>query len=319
MQTMLHRSQLYLCCLIILLLLKGPLMSHASENPPEFDSLWNYEQPAETAQKFKALLPETEKHPNRSYYLELLTQIARTHSLQRQFAEAHALLDQVEKELKPEWKRAEVRYLLERGRSFNSAQAPEKALPLFVRAWEKALEAGLDFYAIDAAHMIAIAEKPENQLAWNLKALAAVEKTTDPRAQKWAGSLYNNIGWTYHDQGKFAEALGYFEKCLAWHQTHQTGESLLIAKWSVARTLRSLNRTEEALKQQLALAAERQKLKLAEDGYVAEEIAECLFALKREAEAAPYFAKAYQLLSQDSWLLENESKRLERLKSLGTK
>jgi len=313
---MFRNSQLYLSCFIILLLLKGPLMSHASENPPEFDSLWNYEQPAETEQKFKALLPEVEKHPDRSYYLELLTQIARTHSLRRQFAEAHALLDQVEKELKPEWKRAEVRYLLERGRSFNSAQAQAKALPLFVRAWEKALEAGLDFYAIDAAHMSAIAEKPENQLAWNLKALEQVEKTQDPRAQKWAGSLYNNIGWTYHDQGKFSEALGYFEKCLAWHQTRQTGESLLIAKWSVARTLRSLNRTEEALKQQLALEAERQKLKWTEDGYVAEEIAECLFALKREAESRPYFAKAYQLLSQDSWLLENEKPRIERLKAL---
>lgn len=313
---MFRNSQLYLSCFIILLLLKGPLMSHASENPPEFDSLWNYEQPAETEQKFKALLPEVEKHPDRSYYLELLTQIARTHSLRRQFAEAHALLDQVEKELKPEWKRAEVRYLLERGRSFNSAQAPEKALPLFMQAWEIAQKAGLDFYAIDAAHMIAIAEKPENQLAWNLKALAQVEKTTDPRAQKWAGSLYNNIGWTYHDQGKFSEALGYFEKCLAWHHTRQTGESLLIAKWSVARTLRSLNRTEEALKQQLALAAERQLLKLQEDGYVTEEIAECLFALKREAEARPYFAKAYQLLSQDSWLLENEKPRIERLKAL---
>lgn len=313
-----RRSQLYLSFLVIILFLKGPQMSNAAENPPDFDTLWNYDQPAETAQKFQALLPQAEKDSDRQYYLELLTQIARTHSLRRQFAEAHALLDQVEKELKPEWKRAEVRYLLERGRSFNSAQAPEKALPLFVRAWKIALEAGLDFYAIDAAHMIAIAEKPENQLAWNLKALALVEKTPDPRAQKWAGSLYNNIGWTYHEQGNFAEALGYFEKCLAWHEVRKTAEPRLIAKWSVARALRSLNRLETALDQQLALAAERQSLTLAEDGYVAEEIAECLYALKRETEAVPYFAQAYQILSQDSWLLENEGKRLERLKLLST-
>jgi hypothetical protein len=39
--------------------------------------------------------------------------------------------------------------------------------------------------------------------------------------------------------------------------------------------------------------------------------------LKRGDEAQPYFAKAYEVLSKDEWLAEQESGRLMRLKELG--
>jgi hypothetical protein len=53
------------------------------------------------------------------------------------------------------------------------------------------------------------------------------------------------------------------------------------------------------------------------DGYVYEELGECLLALGRSDEARPHFAKAYELLSQDAWLVENQKERIERLKELG--
>ena len=53
-----------------------------------------------------------------------------------------------------------------------------------------------------------------------------------------------------------------------------------IARWCVARCLRSLDRTEEALAEQQALAAELEAIGET-DAYVAEEIAECLSALGR--------------------------------------
>jgi branched-chain amino acid transport system ATP-binding protein len=49
---------------------------------------------------------------------------------------------------------------------------------------------------------------------------------------------------------------------------------------------------------------------------VNEEIAECLLALKRPEEAKSYFARAYELLSKDKWLVAEEPKRLERLRDL---
>ncbi|PIQ24038.1 hypothetical protein COW36_05835 [bacterium (Candidatus Blackallbacteria) CG17_big_fil_post_rev_8_21_14_2_50_48_46] len=313
-----HRlSKLLSICALALSLWGGHSMNSHAENLPDFDKLWNYSQPAQTEKTFRELLAQGQS--NRAWSLELLTQIARTQGLQRQFDAAHATLDQVEKELNTENTQLEVRYLLERGRVYNSAGQAPQALPYFQKAWEKALAAQLDFYAIDAAHMLAIAEKPENQLAWNLKALEQVEKTTDPRAQKWAGSLYNNIGWTYHDQQKYTEALGYFEKALKWHEQKQTGEGLLIARWTVARCLRSLQRAEEALALQMALLQDREAQNKPEDGYVSEEIAECLLVLKREKEAKVYFAKAYALLSREDWLKASEPQRLERLKTLAQK
>jgi hypothetical protein len=54
-----------------------------------------------------------------------------------------------------------------------------------------------------------------------------------------------------------------------------------------------------------------------QDGFVYEEIAECLLTLNRKEEARKYFAIAYQNLSKDPWLSRDEPERLERLKRLG--
>ena len=91
-----------------------------------------------------------------------------------------------------------------------------------------------------------------------------------------------------------------------------------IAQWCVARALRSLNRIEEALSKQLTLKAEYEAAGEEDrDGFVYEEIGECLLVLERTQEAKPYFAKAHEILSQDTWLVEKEPERLERIKKLG--
>ncbi|HEX8682227.1 MAG TPA: hypothetical protein VF707_07935 [Ardenticatenaceae bacterium] len=50
-----------------------------------------------------------------------------------------------------------------------------------------------------------------------------------------------------------------------------------------------------------------------QDGYVYEELGECLLALGRPEQARPYFARAYEEFSQDPWLVEQEPVRLQRL------
>ena len=168
-------------------------------------SLWNWDDPAASERAFRQALAETSA---RTDALEYETQIARAQGLQRKFDEAHASLDVVERAL-PATTNApvvEVRYLLERGRVFNSAGQPDKARPLFLAAWEKAQTGQFDFLAVDAAHMLGIIEPPDAALAWNVKAVAAAEKSPDAQAQGWLGALYNNIGWTYYDKREFAQA-----------------------------------------------------------------------------------------------------------------
>lgn len=282
----------------------------------DFDAKWNFDQPDSTEAVFRTYLPAARASGEADYLAQLLTQIARTQGLQRKFEEAHATLDEVEPMLGDTLLVARVRYLLERGRVFNSSKHPDQARPLFLAAWEQGRAIGADFYAVDAAHMMAIVEPPAESLAWNRRAMEAAAASTSARARKWLGSLYNNMGWTYHDQGDYATALEMFENGLAFREEQQQPAETRIAKWCVARTKRSLGQVAEALAMQQALKAEFDALG-ERDGFVFEELGECLLLLGRQEEAAPNFARAYEILSQDAWLAESEPARLGRLKELG--
>jgi tetratricopeptide (TPR) repeat protein len=236
--------------------------------------------------------------------------------LQRKVDEAHQTLNEVEKQLDENPSRAKVRYLLERGRVFNSSKQVDKAKPFFEQALDLAKKLGEDFYAVDAVHMLAIiADDPASSLSLNLIAIQMAESSLEERARNWLGSLYNNTGWSYHDAGEYESALVIFEKAESFFRAKGGVDKIRIAVWTVARCLRSLNRLDEALSKQLALHAEFESAGET-DGFVFEEIGECLLALQRGEEAKPYFAKAYEVLSEDVWLVENEPDRIARLKQL---
>ncbi len=285
-------------------------------NLPDFDSMWDYNDPAETEKKFLEILPEARKSGNKDYLARLLTQIARTQGLQMKFDDAHRMLDEAFGLIDGHMHLPKVRYLLERGRAYNSSNLPDKAKPLFLEAYNLSKSHGFDFFTIDAAHMMGIVEKGRESLKWNEIAMKHAEASDDKKAKGWLGSLYNNTAWTYYDMGEYEKALDLFERNVLWHAERNSKQGLIIAKWSVARTLRSLGRVQEAYEMQVALGKESKEKGLNEDGYNSEEIGECLLLLNRPDESKPYFRKAYELLSHDIWLMENEKERLERLKKL---
>jgi tetratricopeptide (TPR) repeat protein len=282
----------------------------------EFDRLWDYNNPSTTEEKFRALLPQAEASPDTALRVELLTQIARAQGLQQKFEDAHATLADAAGLLRPSYNRAKVRWLLEKGRALNSGKHPDQARPLFLEAWELAQRADEDRLALDAAHMMGIIEPADSSLAWNERAIAFAERSSQENAKGWLGPLYNNTGWTYHGMGAYEKALDMFQKSLAFRQERKQEPEIRIAKWCIGRCLRSLGRIDEALAQQRNLLAEFEKIGES-DGYVPEEIGECLLAQGKGDEARPYFARAYELLSKDSWLQRDEPQRLERLKELG--
>jgi tetratricopeptide (TPR) repeat protein len=285
---------------------------------PDFDALWDYQRPEATEAAFRALLPEAERGPDRSYHLQLLTQIARAQGLQRGFDAAHETLDVVEARLGDAPPVVRLRYLLERGRVFDSSGAPDGARPLFRQAWDLAGTAPeVAYYAVDAAHMLAIvAGSPAEGITWNETALERAESAPDGKARRWCGSLHNNLGWAYHDQGDFEAALACFQRALAWRQEHGTAREVRVARWAVGRALRSLGRVDEARAIQEALREEWRRSGEQEDGYVAEEIAECHYAAGRVEESRPFFAEAHARLAADPWLVAQEPDRLHRLERL---
>lgn len=285
-------------------------------NLPDFNAMWDYNNPAATEIKFREILPQAITSGNKDYLAQLLTQIARTYSLRLKFDGAHIILDEVETMLTPDIPSAKIRYLLERGRTYNSAKQPEKAISFFKEAFDDSLSHHEDFYAVDAAHMMGIAEKGEDSLKWNNRAIELAELSQDIRTKRWLGSLLNNTGWTYHDMGQYDKAMELFKKCLKWHEERNTGRGYRIAKWTVARTLRSQAKYQEALENQKNLLTEIEENNYDSDGYVYEEIGENMYALGQKEDAKFYFVKAYEMLSKDEWLIANEKDRLDRIKRL---
>jgi tetratricopeptide (TPR) repeat protein len=282
-----------------------------SENPPNFESFWEYADPAGSEARFRDALSTAQG----DYRLELLTQIARALGLQRRYDEAHQVLDDVESQLPSAGARPRIRYLLERGRVFNSSGEREKARGFFVEAWEQAQASQQEGLAVDAAHMVAITFSGSGEaIQWNQRGLVIARESQDQKSRALIPAMLNNSAWDLFDMGRFEEALPLFEEARSEWLLREKPDQIRIAKWSVARCLRSLGRFDEALSIQRELESEHLAAGSA-DGYVFEEIGENLAALGKGEEARIYFGKAYDELSKDKWFVKNEADRLANLKS----
>src|SRR5205823_3672440 len=118
-----------------------------------------------------------------------------------------------------------------------------------------------------------------------------------------------------HERGDYVAALSYWQQALAAREaTHDVARTRM-ARWTVARGLRSLGGLDEAEAMQRKLADELQAAN-APDGYVFEELAEIAVARGDRAGAKPWAAKALALLSEDVNLRATEPARLSRLAEL---
>lgn len=172
----------------------------------------------------------------------MLTQLARVEGLRDAFDAGDRLLDEAVA-LGAGSAIVHVRVLLERGRLRNSEGDPERALPLFVAAYQGALDAGNGFIAGDAAHMAAIAgDCPE----WTARGLELAER--EPDAAYWAGTLLNNLGWWHHERGEHEQALAAFERALTERERDPSLVfQIAFAHYAMSRGLRAVGRLDEAL------------------------------------------------------------------------
>ncbi|MEW6056681.1 MAG: hypothetical protein AB1540_08705 [Bdellovibrionota bacterium] len=305
-------------------------MKKDTNSDMNFDHFWDFSYPEQTEIRFQEILCGLKSldKPNPSLRIELLTQIARSQGLQGKLLEAEATLSDAETCLDQNISNyqvsARVRFLLEKGRILCLLKTPALARPLLSEAWTLASQSGEDFHAIDAAQMMASIEPPKMQKDWTLKALGLAESSMDPRAKQWLGALYSTLGWHAYELHQYDKAMELFSKALHCLQSDLEASNndsvlikrVLVAKWSVAKTLRVQGHVEAALKIQEELMAELQRSD-SRNGDVCEELAECLTLLKRTNEAAVYFEIAYNELSKDERVVDNMPDRMRRLKSLG--
>ena len=228
----------------------------------------------------------------------LQTQIARTYGIRRDFSTARQILADIEPQIKSASIEANVHYLLELGRTYSSAthspesqtiEVKELARSAYLRASELAQNGELNSLAIDALHMMTFVDTaPEEQVEWNRKALALMQSSSQQDAKKWEGSLHNNTGYALHLLGRYEDALVEFKLALAAHERGGHPQTIRIAHWMIAWTLRALDRLKEAIEIQLRLETECDQAGQP-DLYVFEEL-ELLYKALDNNEKAEFYA-----------------------------
>ncbi len=282
---------------------------------PDIDSLWNYADNAGSEARFRATLPAAEAAGDNAYLAELFTQLARAVGRQNRFEEAFAILDRAATLFLPGMWRPRARFMLEYGRLLNSSGDPTRALPYFENAFEMASFAKLDRLTVDAVHMIAIAQSDnESKVHWNQRGITLAVELDQPR---WLYALYNNLGEAYAANDDFENALATFRKLVAL-DVEKGKEPNVFAQKDVAKMLRLLRRYKDAMAILIPMEAAL-RMSNSSNGYVHEEIAECLLAMGDDKGAREHFARAYDLQKADDWVQKHEAKRLKRLRELGVK
>lgn len=178
-------------------------------NQQTLDRLWNFDDPGLSESRFRAAIADPAYDDDER--AEFATQLGRAIGLQGRYEEADALLDSIDGD-EPT---VAVRVLLERGRVLNSGGHAEMAVPLFEQAAELADHLGEEFLAVDALHMLAIADTAHAE-AWTRSALEYASTVHDPRTKRWMVALHNNLGWTLHDAGRCTEAMVEFQLAEQW-------------------------------------------------------------------------------------------------------
>jgi len=228
----------------------------------ELGALWDFDDPARSEQRLRDALG----HATGDDAFVLRTQIARTFGLRGDFATAQDTLRGLEPLLPAAGDEARARYWLELGRTYASAahapssQTPEtkaRARAAYDQALQAARHGRLDDLTVDALHMFAFVDTaPAERLRWGLRALAVVQSSTQPSAQRWEASIRNNVGEALYDLGRYDEALAQFEQAVVLRERATNPRATRAAAWMVGWTLRALQRTDEALAIQRRLEQE---------------------------------------------------------------
>jgi tetratricopeptide (TPR) repeat protein len=179
------------------------------------DRLWEFEDPKLSERRFREAMADEQYDADEK--AELATQLGRAIGLQGRFEEADALLDSIDGE-EPT---AGIRILLERGRLLNSSGHAAMAVPLFEQAAELADHLGEEFLAVDALHMLAVADSAHAE-PWTRSALEYASTAHDPETRRWMVALHHNLGRELRLAGRFTEALVEFQLAEQWAERFGT-------------------------------------------------------------------------------------------------
>ncbi|MBD3232688.1 MAG: tetratricopeptide repeat protein [candidate division Zixibacteria bacterium] len=178
-----------------------------------------------------------------SYLTEARSMIARCYLITGKKEEGRPWLEKAEETASPDDPQGWSRLLGVKGRFQWQDDKKKKATETFKGMYEYCSERGMHTRAIDAAHMVAITGAPEEQIEWGLKGIKEAE---EGNVTGWLAPLWNNLGWTYEDQGRYQESLQAYLKAREYHWRYGTERNKLIADWAVGHAYNKLGEHDQA-------------------------------------------------------------------------
>ncbi len=191
---------------------------------------------AEANAVYKLAAEAAELEKDVSLEVEALSQVARCYSIQRVGpTQGKPYLERARKKASKDHPLGWTRYLGVRGIYEREREESVKATETFKEMYEFAKANGLPLRAIDAAHHIAIAAAPADQVEWGQKGIAAAEEAG---SKSWLAVLWNNLGASYEDLELYGDAVAAYTKARALH--HEVGDerAKLAADWALGHAYR---------------------------------------------------------------------------------
>jgi len=161
---------------------------------------------------------------------EAYAMMARTYLTTGQKEEGRPYLAQAGKFASPDAPLGWSRYLGVRGRFEWKDQKLPTATATFKEMYEYCREHKLRDRAVDAARMIGITGTPQEQIEWGKKGIAEAEAGN---LGEMLGPLWNNLGATYEDVGRYDDALEAYIQARDYHWQYGNEMNKLIADWAV--------------------------------------------------------------------------------------
>lgn len=260
--------------------------------------------------------------------IQALSQVARCYLIQGKKEDGRIWLQQAEEIADVSQPAGWSRFLGVRGRFEWKDDKLETATDTFIQMYDYCMQYELHDRAVDAAHMVAITAKADQQIEWAYKGIAAAEAGD---LDKWLGPLWNNLGWTYDELGRYKESLEALIKARFYHWKVSISEQAkLVADWSVGHAYRTNGDNDTALawiQPVLAWAQRRHTLNPTEDtaewvGQAYKELAEIALTQSNPDEALINFRLAKQYLLESKmpeWGLKDFRKLEQQVAELEDK
>lgn len=198
---------------------------------------------AQAQEMYELTVRAAEREGEEEVLVEALAQVARSHLIQGKKEQGRPWLEKAKARASKEMPMGWSRYLGVRGRFEWKDDKLEEATATFKEMYQYCLDYNLHSRAVDAAHMVAITAPHEEQVVWGKKGIEAAEAGN---LEGWLGPLWNNLGWTWEEMGRYRESLDALKKARGYHWKLGTEKNKLVADWSVGHAYRQLGQLDEA-------------------------------------------------------------------------